>query len=425
MIGVVKNVNIGAVRANKHACSPAFSSNPLKTQPARDYKSYLDSANSGNLFASNVSAISFSGGYNFALKKISGLPCAYCGKEVVSYDTIDEVQELKGSELTDRLEVFLRQNPKDKDSIKGQAYNEFKRIVLANPKLNGADILPIVYVESRDKVIAKQLAVYSSVQRLAKKLPNDRISRYINTVKDQDVSLNKNISMDKLTEFLKQDTHIQYRRQVMRRFDEIADSYSRKKDRATVAQIRNELMKLPNSKNDKDAYLVKFISGSIRKTESVKNPYVPLESGAAALFYSVILNPYLASAEHIKPHSHNGADDSSNFLITHAHCNSKRGNEDWILYATEHPEIFDNVIDNIVAIVSDPSLCYEVDDPDFDLPEHITDIINQLRIETSRHEIKRGNKKVEVFLEELNALEALVTEPMTRIHNKKKYSKPA
>ena len=168
---------------------------PTKTSNAIKF------SDSNDVYVKNTKDISF--GYSFDLKRPKGIPCAYCGKPTVVQDDIIRLTKLKGKELIDEIESITSNDSIVLTALNLAEISTIKNIILQYPNLDAKDIMPIVYVKCRDKMIQKQLAIYDELEVLTKTLNCPELDNYIEQVKKQDLIINQDISLEELTDFLK------------------------------------------------------------------------------------------------------------------------------------------------------------------------------------------------------------------------------
>lgn len=304
---------------------------------------------SQDVFVKSTNSINF--GYNFALKQPRGIPCAYCGKEMLSKDAVYEIIGLRGQKLADRLDDFAMQGLNNMTVQSRLALYYIKSVALNNSNKTGKEILPIVYTRARNRMLIKQMDVYSRVEQLARDLNSDELLDYIGRVKNQDAVLNPDISLDELSDFLVNRIHIQFRKDVIMNVTSIASKGMQNGNVDTWLNVVNEISKLPSSKTDPDALLVKYVSRALRKDPKIENELISLNDDSAALFYSNILSPYVSTAEHVQPHSHFGENGTNNYLTVHSHCNMRRSSIPFSEYVVKKPEILEHIVNYLKAIM--------------------------------------------------------------------------
>lgn len=306
--------------------------------------------------ASKLKRDNISFGYEFELKKPTGIPCAYCGKDTLSRNDIKEISALKGRALVDKLEKYVLQNPSAMNEQAKKALKLFEKTALDNPQKDGRELLPAAYTRARNRMLIKQMAVYSKTEKLAKKLNSKELLGYISKVKDQDNILNPDISLEELSDFLINKIHVEFRKDILSNVIKIAGKNNDPRRVDLWSDVISTISSLPSSKTDPDAYLVKYISKALRRDPKMENDLVLLSDSEAELFYAKLLSPFVASAEHIKPFSAGGVSSPRNYLVTHAHCNSKRGNKKWSDFMLDSPFRFETVLKNIQTIANSPEI---------------------------------------------------------------------
>ncbi len=333
-------------------------------------------------------------GYYFKLKQIKGVPCAYCGKPMLTRGDIKKITTLRGVELVNEIEKFVSQNPSAFSSNTKEAIKSFELLAMSFPQKNGKEILPIAYTVSRTRMIHKQLDIYNKVLEYASEIGCQELTDYINKVKEQDVILKPDISMEDLSNFLINKIQVEYRKGVISNVVHIVGKFSKKENIDSITNLISIISRLPSSKTDPDAYLVKYISKALRKDPKIDNQFVSMADDEAILFYSTLLLPCLSSAEHVKPYSDNGKSNPSNYLATHVWCNSKRESTKFSKFVTENPVVLRNILKYLRYIYpSNNQKTYPV--------KYFNDIRANLNTEL---DCVKDNQVVASFLNELNSL---------------------
>ena len=302
--------------------------------------------------SSSAQNISFCG-YTFDLKNHRGLPCAYCGDTMLTKRDVDDLVSLKGKKLASRLGMYLGQGRGNISQKHLDAIEFVKLVAKEYPNKTAAEILPIVYVRARNKMILKQAQVYSRIEKLGQSVNSDDLIEYISQIKKQDKPIPSDISIEELSYFLIHKTYIKYRKEVIGTITKFAKEQSNSQNNEVWKRIFYESTTLPSSSNDSDALLVKLVSQALRHDPKGNNDIVSINDDAAAVFYSNLLTEFMPTVEHIKPQSSNGADSSSNFLAVHSHCNGKRGSIPFSTYISQHPDILHNILNYMSYIKSE------------------------------------------------------------------------
>ena len=360
---------------------------PTKTSNAIKF------SDSNDVYVKNTKDISF--GYSFDLKRPKGIPCAYCGKPTVVQDDIIRLTKLKGKELIDEIESITSNDSIVLTALNLAEISTIKNIILQYPNLDAKDIMPIVYVKCRDKMIQKQLAIYDELEVLTKTLNCPELDNYIEQVKKQDLIINQDISLEELTDFLKNKSHIEFRKDVISNIIKLSGKYITNETVDTWASAVKTISKLPSSKTDADTHLVKLISQSLRDTPNSYN-FPHSSTDKAAKFYRNLFLRYLSSAEHITPHSMDGKCAPSNYLVAHTYCNMIRSSKPLFEYSSCNPEVYDNII-NYLKYVS-MSLKNAINLHEFRNKQYIQDVKKNLASQFYGH---TDNDDVKKFLNEL------------------------
>lgn len=381
--------------------------------------SSLERTPAGDTFVKSPSALQklrndkISFGYEFILKKPRGIPCAYCGTETVSQDEVYYITELKGKELVGELEKFASSKRTQMNQQAREALELFEKTALDNPDKNGAELLPVAYTRARNRMLIKQTGVYSRAEKLAEQIGARNLLRYLKKVKTQDVIIKPDISIEELSAFLTNNTHIEFRKDILSTVLRMAGNNRKIDNVDTWSAIVREISTLPSSKTDPDAYLVKYISKALRKDPKMENELVLLNDSAAALFYAKLLEHFVSSAEHIKPFSDGGECSSNNYLVTHAYCNQKRGNRKWSEYMLSKPERFDSVLKNLQEISENPKIAQSVSG--FDVKSYVKNVKNRMVCELVGTEDIPEVKEFEEKLSEIGCDETYFPSSDTRL----------
>jgi chorismate mutase len=348
-------------------------------------------------------------GYGFDLKKVKDVPCAYCGEDAVSTADIQSLSKLKGNALANKLSEYLEEGHSVLNKIDKAAIERIIEIAQDNPDKTGRQLLPVIFVDARKHLIIKQQGVFFRVEKLASSIDSAPLKSFIQEVKSQDKILEPNISLSELSDFLLREQQIKYRKEIVETVLQLKKESGKKKaQNEKWGQVIEEIGKLPSSKNDEDAYLVKYVAKAIKKNIRSENDDIIYElTESPDIFYARILSPILSSAEHVKPYSDEGVCSASNYLLTHSYCNHLRGNEPWAKYMIKHPEKLDKVVENL-AYVNDKILHKNYDTKYPDLKNYIPYIINTLKLEIEEYInmdiFKRFNSSLNQILEEYEAM---------------------
>lgn len=377
--------------------------------PIKRNSNYLNTVNRFR-FTNNCTTTNFeslplgpiSFGYNFALKNATGIPCAYCGKEMLSRKDVEQLIKLKGVNLVNRIECFVNQDPDAINQNTLDAIRFFEEVALANPDKNGNDILPIAYLRARSNMIEKQLSVYSRISELAKAANSQELDEYIRKVQTQDCFIAKDITASKLSNFLQYQLHIQFRKDVILKIIKLSSGEINTENVDLWEKIIKTATELPSSKNDPHAYLVKYISKALRKDPGIESEYCSLNESEAMLFYMNLLKSYVSSVEHVKPNCENGDSLPSNYLATHSYCNCKRGSKKFSDFIVQNPSVLDNILKNLRYVSLNKSIAFKT----FGFKPAQYLMLIKLRLEDELRDIK-NRPEIDAFLKKLDSINLL------------------
>lgn len=299
--------------------------------------------------SANTNSISF-GASNFDLKKLKGLPCAYCGETMLTKHDVYDMTELKGKHLSERLGKYAALCHDNLSDTDHEAVKFVRQVAKENPSKTAAELLPVIYLRSRNKMLLKQAEIYSGVDKLALEGNLWELHEYINTLKTQDRPLPNDMTVEELSKFLIEKTYIKYRKEVINTISKMSRKTYNDDTASIWKQIQCEIQQLPSSGDDSDALLVKLISQALRRDPKGVNEILSCDDDRVALFYSNLLTAITPTAEHIKPQSQNGAGTASNFFAVHSSCNGKRSSTPFHEYVLANAEILPNVLNYLYYI---------------------------------------------------------------------------
>lgn len=251
------------------------------------------------------------------LRDIPDLPCAICGELMIPnfvYTKFNSNKaDLPSKKVIEAIEPYSdRLKPHEK-----RIYLTLKNLSVLHPNSTIKEILnkPKISTHYLEALETKQLSVLSATQYLAGEMEpksQENFSEAINIVKN--IIADKDPATDKKRKTI---LGIFYRTKVQ------------KTDNVTYRQIIKILEKLPTSRTDLSAFMVKY--SRRESNETIQN----------------MLQSASATNEHIVPH-HNltgkkGASAPHNYVVEHQCCNQKRGQKEYSLMVDENPSIPENM----------------------------------------------------------------------------------
>lgn len=248
----------------------------------------------------------------FEITNIDYLPCAYCGKDMISVKTLNDMFPEKLCVDTSMIDT-AREN--------GYLLKPFQQNVL-----NFLSQTQGFYNLENDGQIlskARNLSKYEVSEDIM-----ERFFKIIEIIENSD-----NI---RLIDFLRRNKD--YCELALRR----KNSY---KELVKFVRNRKFLEINPNSKNKTEALINDTIYDIDTPAEFSIPSYIMQKSEPHSIseFYKLLFEKSSSSIEHIKPKTKGGKDKMSNYLAVCRDCNSSRGSISLSSYIKMHPEIADNI----------------------------------------------------------------------------------
>ena len=274
---------------------------------------------------------------NFRVVKLNDVPCGCCGMPMLTYKQNQqlclEATQKSGSDLAE----FLQNNKK---YFRGNESAIANYIISEAQKDEMTDVSSIIShadVDTHEIFNNENKRVLNNVKAslLSNHCRNNEINTYVdNTIaqlnSEDNVNFKRNNFLSGLNSLLNSNGDKELKHQVL--------------DRA---------IKLPVSETQIERFFEKYSNASTTK------------------IMQRLLNPATATAEHIQPHSLNGANNTANYLGECEECNSKRGNYDlnnyWMVNYPNMPESAQKNIDYVTDKIVKGELGDNYDDYPVDL----------------------------------------------------------
>lgn len=242
----------------------------------------------------------------FKIKQLYGLPCPCCGKTMLHNNQINNfsrsVSKKSGEELIKELDKYSEYyRPVEKEAVE-----MIKQTAKENPTASFEEIIKINAENVKENLENEQIKVLNDLrkagdlytQKSQEKAYTDFIDSSIELIKSRD------------NRFFKRKTFI-------REYLELASAKGIPSGkRRTFKEIKRKVYKLPNSESSVNAFFAKY---------SRRTPYETAQR---------LLKPAGVTAEHIKPQSKGGEDNTANYLCECNDCNSRRGNATFLNWAS-------------------------------------------------------------------------------------------
>ncbi len=292
--------------------------------------------------------ITFTSVGNFKLKAAYGLPCAYCGETILTLQKQKEIGHCighsHGKKLRRLLEtMFTNKKPLAEKEVALTITNAARTY----PGKNVQEIFIAIMPEAESRLIADQKLVIERARELAGDLKGETLQRIQKDFAFIDGILTNTFG----------DT-IFKRKTLIAGFRELMDTETNTKNKSILKKIFDTLPKLPTSGNSIDAFIVKY------------HRRQPTEIGMR------MLEPYLASGEHILPESCEGPSHFSNYLVIHKRCNEKRGCIDFRAYLKKNKQMIDLIHRHLAAVDSKIKKGYKFEGSDTYI-EEVTKRLNE------------------------------------------------
>lgn len=309
---------------------------------------------------------------NFRVVRLNDVPCGCCGMPMLTYKQNQqlclEATQKSGSSLAE----FLQNNKK---YFRGNESAIANYIISEAQKDEMTDVSSIVShadVDTHEIFNNENKRVLNNVKAslLSNHCRNNEINTYVdNTIaqlnSEDNVNFKRNNFLSGLNSLLNSNGDKELKHQVL--------------DRA---------VKLPVSETQIERFFEKYSNASTTK------------------IMQRLLNPATATAEHIQPHSLNGANNTANYLGECEECNSKRGNYDlnnyWMVNYPNMPESAQKNIDFVTDKIVKGELGDNYDDYPVDLQKALDNqtkgqiklkVLTPEEIEAKRQESKKEEEQ--------------------------------
>ncbi len=306
---------------------------------------------------------------NFRVVRLNDVPCGCCGMPMLTYKQNQqlclEATQKSGSDLAE----FLQNNKK---------YFRGNESAIANYIISEAQKDEMTSVDS--------IIAHADVD--THEIFNNENKRVLNNVKASLLSnhcRNNEINsyVDNTIAQLNSEDNVNFKRNnFLSGLNSLLNSNG---DKELKHQVLDRAIKLPVSETQIERFFEKYSNASTTK------------------IMQRLLNPATATAEHIQPHSLNGANNTANYLGECEECNSKRGNYNlnnyWMVNYPNMPESAQKNIDFVTDKIVKGELGDKYDDYPVDLQKALDNQTNgqiKLKVLTPEEiEAKRQEAKAE------------------------------
>lgn len=295
----------------------------------------VDSVHFGTTFSKEV----------MTLKKLHGIPCLYCGKAMIPRHIYESLLKLNGTPINDTKTVIhlVRKYKKLLPPVEKTVFTEMEKMHQQNPTMT----LKSMFVALRPNYLwelnNQQISVLNQINEASKILPKGkRLGLLAITQKAKTAILSTNTK-----NHFKNETFCK----------ELGAYLNTLQDRKMLKKIAKIATKMPSSKNNAGAFIVKYSNFAL--TDEPENVF-------AQNLGQKLLARLVVSVEHLKPQNKwekdvKGKNELTNIALAHSHCNGKRSSIRLSLFVKEHPEIHKSAqrqADYIIDLINEGKVKY-------------------------------------------------------------------
>jgi len=281
-------------------------------------------------------SVIFTAAGKFRLKGAYGLPCAYCGEMIITVQKRKELGHILANASGKKLRRIIEKIFSDKKPLTEKiVVNAIKKVSRQHPERNIQELLNVLMSEAQERLIADQKAVIELTRELSAGLTGETKKRTERDFEFIDGILSNTFG-----------GIIFKRKTLINGFRTLLDNETNRHNKSILKKMVTTLPKLPTSGNSPDAFIVKYHRRNSREIAER------------------LLEPYLASGEHVLPESCGGPSHFSNYLVIHKRCNEKRGCIDFKAYLRKNRQMIDLIHRHISAVDSKIKKGYEFDGSD-------------------------------------------------------------
>ncbi|MBQ3102399.1 hypothetical protein IJC60_05290 [bacterium] len=255
---------------------------------------------------------------HFELKKIVDLECSCCGQRMIPLDVVKELaaktEHKKGEELAHRMKLMKKYFRPIEESVALEIADKARN----NPNLSISQIVKELNEENIENLESQQKLVMDEIRETISKFPKNDQGKLFNFVNRSE----NLIELKNDEKFFKRKKFLWALKQLLETIED--------------TPLKDELIKiaeaLPNSESSVSAFYAKYSRRG--NNEIVRR----------------LLTPAIATAEHIKPRSLGGLDNTANYIAECGTCNSNRSSmpyNEWFKQMPQMPENLQDYINNI------------------------------------------------------------------------------
>jgi len=275
---------------------------------------------------------------DFKVKREEGIPCACCGRMMMTNNGVKNFESKAVGAKGEDLQNLLTAN---KDFFRGTekaVANFLVKTSKMNPDLTMKGLLTHYSPNAKAMLEEEQYNVLDEVVEKAKVLgKNNEVEKCVEQARND---------IRESTD----DKHFE-RKPFLKKFVEVTNKLE---DKELAGQLLDTAVKLPMSKDSIEAFIVKYAHG---------------DKDDLAIAHRLV-QPSIATAEHIHPDTLGGPDHTSNYVAECGDCNSKRGHmplEEWMENFPNMPRSVQRNIDEVTERIINGNLGSRYDDYPMDI----------------------------------------------------------
>lgn len=247
---------------------------------------------------------------NFAVSKLSDIPCPACGKKMLNQAKFNQIAQELASVQPDEYLDCLGKYTEYMRPVEESVYNELYK--LSQKDGNSKDIRTLLVSLRNSKMPILQDAQMRQIKKmksLAKSLPEDERTVLLNKIKSLQQIIRKN------------NTTAPFRRKIM--IDRISKIKIRNPKK--YEKLQTIAKNFPTSSDMNSAWIVKY-SGKNKHNEDWASYDIALR----------FLSSSVANTDHIIAYDiEKNHDDISNYISMHSACNAQKGNKPFLQWLYE------------------------------------------------------------------------------------------
>lgn len=291
---------------------------------------------------------------NFQVKREEGIPCACCGRLMMTNDGVKHFENKAVGLTGENLQQLLTVNMDYFRGTEKAVVNFLLKTSKENPDLTLKGLLTKYSPNAKVLLEDEQFIVMNELKEKASVLGKDNIVEKC---------------VDKAIDKIKYGTDKNHFERVPF-LKEMVKTTNKLQDKELAGQLLDIAVKIPMSKNSIEAFIVKYAHG---------------DKDDKAIAHR-LAQTAVSTAEHIHPDTLGGPDNTANYVAECGDCNSKRGHmplEEWMQNFPNMPRSVQRNIDEVTERIINGNLGGRYDDYPIDIQrtmERETDGIIKIKV---------------------------------------------